>query len=356
MATKDCYRRRLAILTTHLQASPSSQERGACLGMDACRAKGSSPGFKVALLGASGGIGQPLALLLKMNPLISVLHLYDVVNTPGVTADLSHTDTSTVVRGFVGKDKLEASLEGMELVIIPAGIPRKPGMTRDDLFNINAGIVRTLCEGVAKCCPKAVVHIISNPVNSTVPIAAEVFKKAGTYDPRLLMGVTTLDVVRANTFVAEVLGIDPKLVRVPVIGGHAGITILPILSQVTPASSFTKDEAEYLTNRIQNGGTEVVEAKAGAGSATLSMAYAAAKFADATLHALKGEAGIIECAFVASQVTELPFFASNVRLGRNGVDEILPLGPLNDFERDGLVKLKGELKASIEKGLSFAAK
>lgn len=65
--------------------------------MDACRAKGSSPGFKVALLGASGGIGQPLALLLKMNPLISVLHLYDVVNTPGVTADLSHTDTSTVV-------------------------------------------------------------------------------------------------------------------------------------------------------------------------------------------------------------------------------------------------------------------
>ncbi|KAH7293055.1 hypothetical protein KP509_28G009700 [Ceratopteris richardii] len=244
----------------------------------------------------------------------------------------------------------------MELVIIPAGVPRKPGMTRDDLFNINAGIVRTLCEGVAKCCPKAVVHVISNPVNSTVPIAAEVFKKAGTYDPRRLMGVTTLDVVRANTFVAEVLGLDPAIVKVPVIGGHAGITILPILSQVTPPSSFTKDEVEYLTNRIQNGGTEVVEAKAGAGSATLSMAFAAAKFADATLRALKGEAGIVECAFVASQVTELPFFASKVLLGRNGIDEILPLGPLNEYEREGLIKLKGELKASIDKGLAFAAK
>ena len=103
----------------------------------------------------------------------------------------------------MGKDKLEDSLEGMELVIIPAGVPRKPGMTRDDLFNINASIVRTLCEGVAKCCPKAVVHIISNPVNSTVPIAAEVFKRAGVYDPRRLMGVTTLDVVRANTFVVR---------------------------------------------------------------------------------------------------------------------------------------------------------
>ena len=107
------------------------------------------------------------------------------------------------VRGFVGKDQLEASLIGMELVIIPAGVPRKPGMTRDDLFNINAGIVRTLCEGIVKSCPKAVVHIISNPVNSTVPIAAEVFKAAGIYDPRRLLGVTTLDVVRANTFVVK---------------------------------------------------------------------------------------------------------------------------------------------------------
>lgn len=149
----------------------------------------------------------------------------------------------------------------MDLVIIPAGVPRKPGMTRDDLFNINAGIVRTLCEGITKCCPNAIVNVISNPVNSTVPIAAEVFKKAGTYDPKRLLGVTTLDVVRANTFVVcisiglpwyviqyfisswaqnssifclqgEVLGLDPREVNVPVIGGHAGLTILPLLSQV----------------------------------------------------------------------------------------------------------------------------
>lgn len=89
----------------------------------------------------------------------------------------------------------------MDLVIIPAGVPRKPGMTRDDLFKINAGIVKTLCEGISKFCPYAIVNLISNPVNSTVPIAAEVFKKAGTYDPKRLLGVTMLDVVRANTFV-----------------------------------------------------------------------------------------------------------------------------------------------------------
>lgn len=62
-----------------------------------CRAKGGSAGFKVAILGAAGGIGQPLAMLMKMNPLVSVLHLYDVVNTPGVTADISHMDTGAVV-------------------------------------------------------------------------------------------------------------------------------------------------------------------------------------------------------------------------------------------------------------------
>nr|GFD30473.1 malate dehydrogenase 1, mitochondrial [Tanacetum cinerariifolium] len=73
-------------------------------------------------------------------------------------------------------------------------------MTRDDLFNINAGIVKGLCTAIAKYCPHALVNVISNPVNSTVPIASEVFKKAGTYDERRLFGVTTLDVVRAKTF------------------------------------------------------------------------------------------------------------------------------------------------------------
>lgn len=91
---------------------------------------------------------------------------------------------------------------------------------------------------------QAIVGIISNPVNSTVPIAAEVFKAAGTYNPQKLLGVTTLDVVRANTFVAEAKGLDVKDVDVPVVGGHAGTTILPLLSQVELSSTHLKATAQ----------------------------------------------------------------------------------------------------------------
>jgi malate dehydrogenase len=79
---------------------------------------------------------------------------------------------------------LQKALEGADIVLIPAGVPRKPGMTRDDLFNTNASIVRDLAKGVAEHAPKAFLGIIANPVNSTVPICAEVFKKLGVYDPK----------------------------------------------------------------------------------------------------------------------------------------------------------------------------
>ncbi|KAG8911737.1 Malate dehydrogenase, cytoplasmic, partial [Tulasnella sp. 417] len=145
------------------------------------------------------GIGQPLSLLLKAEPLVSSLSLYDIRGAPGVAADVSHVDTASQVNGYAA-DNITAALEGAEVVIIPAGVPRKPGMTRDDLFNTNASIVRDLAKEIAKTAPKANVLIISNPVNSTVPIVASVFKKAGTFDPKRLFGITTLDVVRASQF------------------------------------------------------------------------------------------------------------------------------------------------------------
>lgn len=311
---------------------------------------------KVAVMGASGGIGQPLSLLLKQSPLVTELSLYDIVNTPGVAADLSHIDSNSKVTGFTGPEQLRDSLKGAQIVIIPAGVPRKPGMTRDDLFNTNASIVRDLAQGIAEVCPKAFVAIISNPVNSTVPIASEVLQKAGVYDPNRIFGVTTLDIVRSNAFIGEAKGLDPQKVAVPVIGGHSGITIIPLISQAKPSVTFPDDKLKALTERIQEAGTEVVKAKAGTGSATLSMAYAGARFGFSLIRALNGEQNIVECSYVRSNLTDAKYFSTPVLLGKNGIEKNLGIGKLTPFEQKLLEAAIPELKKNIQKGEDFVNK
>lgn len=110
-------------------------------------------------------------------------------------------------------------------------------------------------------------------------------------------------------------GLDPQKVSVPVIGGHSGITIIPVISQAKPSVSFPDDQLKALTERIQEAGTEVVKAKAGTGSATLSMAYAGARFGFSLIKALNGEQNIVECAYVRSNVTEAKYFSTPVLLG-----------------------------------------
>ncbi|SHO77172.1 Mitochondrial malate dehydrogenase [Malassezia sympodialis ATCC 42132] len=310
----------------------------------------------VAVLGASGGIGQPLSLLMKLNPLVSNLRLYDIRLAPGVAADIDHINTASKCTGYPQED-LEKALEGAEVILIPAGVPRKPGMTRDDLFNTNASIVRDLAKAAAKVAPKAHMLIISNPVNSTVPIVAEVFKKAGVYDPKRLFGVTTLDVTRASTFLSGLAGSNPDDTKVPVIGGHSGVTIVPLLSQAQQGSSISAGEQyEKLVHRIQFGGDEVVKAKDGAGSATLSMAYAAAVFANSLLKALNGEKGVKECAFVESPLfaDKAKFFASPIELGTEGVASIPALPQLSAEEQKLVDACLPDLAKNISKGVNWA--
>jgi malate dehydrogenase len=198
-------------------------------------------------------------------------------------------------------------------------------------------------------------------------------------------GVTTLDVIRANTFVAAHLKRPFDQANVRVIGGHAGITIIPLLSQVSKAA-FSDADRDALTQRIMFGGDEVVKAKAGAGSATLSMAFAGARFANSVLRGLSGDTQIAE-SFVESSVggPELSFFASPVQLGPNGAEKVLGkdrtghgprltallqhccvlmslvcsspstgYGEINAHEKGLLKAAIPELKSSIQKGIDFA--
>lgn len=315
--------------------------------------------YKVTVLGAGGGIGQPLSLLLKLNHKVTDLRLYDLKGAPGVAADLSHIPTDSKVSGFTpDKNGLSDALSNTDVVVIPAGVPRKPGMTRDDLFSINASIVRDLATAAADASPNAKILVISNPVNSTVPIVAEALKKKGVYSPKNLFGVTTLDSIRASRFISEVEGTNPTQEHVNVVGGHSGITILPLISQ-TKYSTMDKATKDALVHRIQFGGDEVVKAKDGAGSATLSMAQAGAIFANSVLSGLAGERDVVANSYVDSPLYKsegIEFFSSPVTLGPEGVAKIHPIGEISSEEEELLAKAKETLKKNIEKGVQFANK
>jgi len=312
---------------------------------------------KVTVVGAGGGIGQPLSLLLKDNQQITNLSLYDLKGAPGVAADVSHVNSKSQVTGYGPEDGgLEKALEGSEVVVIPAGVPRKPGMTRDDLFNTNASIVRDIAKTVGQVSPKALIAVISNPVNSTVPIVAETLKNLGVYDAARVFGVTTLDLVRASRFISQVAGTDPASEFVNVVGGHSGATIVPLVSQSKHAD-LSGETYDNLIHRIQFGGDEVVKAKAGAGSATLSMAFAGARFTKALVAGLNGES-VTENTFVDSPLYKsegIDFFSSPVTLGKNGVETIHPIGEITAKEEELLAACKDGLKKNIEKGVKFVA-
>merc|ERR1712160_112642 len=158
--------------------------------------------------------------------------------------------------GALDPNVKELSVFDLNIAMVPpAGMPRKPGQSRDDLFKINADIAKGLVEACAKHCPEAIIAMIVNPVNSIVPAMAELYKKKGL-DENKIVGVTTLDCVRANKFVAEATGKNPNFINVPVVGGHAGVTILPLFSQAKAASEIDAKAIADMDEHVQNAGTD----------------------------------------------------------------------------------------------------
>merc|ERR1719159_2254116 len=294
--------------------------------------------------------------------MVGELCVYDLtismVPAAGVAADLSHINNSCKVKAFSfdkddkAVDKAGECLTGCDLVLVPAGVPRKPGQDRKDLLNINAGIAKNIVEACAKYCPNAIVALIVNPVNSVVPAMAELWAKKGL-DPMKIVGVTTLDCVRAEKFVHEITGKPLEEINIPVIGGHAGTTILPLFSQNAHSKSISSDKIPDLDKKTQDAGTIVVAAKNGKGSATLSMGYAGARFGRSILAGLAGTP-TSACAYVKSSVTSCPYFASKVTFGKTGVETVHPVGDLSDYEKGRLAALLPVLQEEVDAGLDYA--
>lgn len=213
-------------------------------------------------------------------------------------------------------------------------------------------------------------------MNATVPIAAEVLKKLGVFNPRKLFGVTTLDSVRAETFLGELIDEKPSTLKgkISVIGGHSGDTIVPLVN-FTPeiankVSKLPGSKYKDFIHRVQFGGDEVVKAKNGAGSATLSMAYAGYRFAEGVLGSfntaqstilpdssyvyLPGIPGGSE--FSSKYLNGAQFFSVPVHLKNGELSSFInPIEKLNvSNEESKLIKVAlGGLESSIAQGTNF---
>lgn len=258
---------------------------------------------KITVLGAGGGVGQPLSLLLRLCPLVSELALYDRHRAPSVAVDLSHIPTRNLqkVSGYTAVDDgLSNALRDADVVIVAAGAGITAEMaSRDSLFQQSALVMRELVKEYARVCAEAIMLVVTNPVNAIVPFTAELLKGYGVFDARRLYGVTTLDIVRAETFLAEAEGRQGGEDRfVHVVGGHSPQTIVPLMSQARPPPQVGWRELEGVVNRVRFGGREVYYAKEQNGAATLSTAYAVLRFTEALCKGLQGEKDMVECAYV----------------------------------------------------------
>uniref|UniRef100_A0A915EB65 Malate dehydrogenase, mitochondrial n=1 Tax=Ditylenchus dipsaci TaxID=166011 RepID=A0A915EB65_9BILA len=316
----------------------------------------SSAFVKVALIGAGGGVGQALALLLKNNCLINELAVYSRSTAKGVFEDLSHIHTPTKAICCDGISELHKALENAHIIVIVAGIIKGHDgafLAREEAFNANAEIVMEICEVASDLTPSAMYLLVTNPINSLVPLISEILKSKGVFDGKRLFGLSSLDVSRANTLLQEAKNLSSA--SIPVIGGHSTSTIVPLFSQAKLGGLvLSQEEIVHHTTRIRTAGMEVFKAKkCKVGSATLSTAHVAAKFVDDLVKAINGKRSK-QYAFVHTElVPDVNFMAGKILLGPNGIQKFYSFGVLSDYENLLLKSALEELKKSAEEAKQF---
>ncbi|MBM3472380.1 MAG: malate dehydrogenase [Armatimonadetes bacterium] len=236
--------------------------------------------------------------------------------------------------------------EGSDLVVITAGIARKPGMSRDDLLKVNGGIMAQVARDIWRACPEAVVIVVSNPLDVTTHIFHET---SGFPTQRVLGMAGVLDTARFRTFIAWEVGCSPEDVSAMVLGGH-GDSMVPLPSQASisgvPLTQFLDDDAiARLVQRTRDGGAEIVGLLKTA-SAFYAPAAATCQMASAIL---RDEKRILPvCAYVNGQYDlHNLFLGVPAKLGRRGVEEVVVID-LSADDLEALHKSAEHVRSSIE--------
>ena len=301
---------------------------------------------KVTVVGA-GNVGATAAQRLAEKELCDVV-LVDIVEGVPQGKALDLTEAAPIEKHdakLTGTNGYEATA-GSDIVIITAGIPRKPGMSRDDLISTNAGIIKSVTQQIAKHSPDAILIIVSNPLDAMCHVA---FDASGFPKNRVLGMAGVLDSARFRAFIAMELDVSVENTHAFVLGGH-GDTMVPLPRYSTVAGIpitelMPKDRIDALVKRTANGGAEIVGLLK-TGSAYYAPASAAVEMAESILKDkpcaayLQGEYGINDL-----------FIGVPVKLGKNGMEQVIEI-TLTEDEKVALMKSAAavqELKDDLAK-------
>ncbi|MCB0504408.1 MAG: malate dehydrogenase [Cyclobacteriaceae bacterium] len=299
--------------------------------------------MKVTVVGA-GNVGATCADVLAYREIANQVVLVDIKEgmAEGKALDIWQKspinvyDTRTI--GTTGDYSKTA---GSDVVVITSGLPRKPGMSRDDLIQTNAGIVKSVTENVVKYSPEAIIIIVSNPLD-VMTYQAHLTSKLSRNKVFGMAGI--LDTARYRAFLAEALDVSPKDIQAVLMGGH-GDTMVPLPRYTTvggiPVTELIgKDELEAIIERTKFGGGELV--KLMGTSAWYAPGAAAAQMVEAIVKdqkrvfpvcaKLEGEYGIDDC-----------YLGVPVIMGKNGIEKVIELD-LNNEEKNLLEVSRGHVK------------
>jgi malate dehydrogenase len=301
---------------------------------------------KIAVIGA-GFVGSTAAHWAAQKELGDVV-LLDINDgaAKGKALDLFESSPVELFDSKVTGTSDYKDIAGADVVILTAGMPRKPGMSRDDLLQTNAKIVKACCEGIRQNAPDSVVIVVSNPLDAMCTVAKQVL---GFSRERVIGMAGVLDSARFRSFIAETLNVSVKDVFGFTLGGH-GDTMVPMprhcsVGGVPITELLPQDKIDALVNRTVNGGAEIVKLLQ-TGSAYYAPSASAVQMAEAIL---KNQNRILPCAVELNGEYGMKglFIGVLCKLGGRGMESVIEI-KLNDTERAGLEKSAKAVRELVE--------
>lgn len=303
---------------------------------------------KIAVIGA-GNVGATLAQRLAEKELSKRVALLDIIEgvPQGKALDIAE---SGPVYGYdtrlIGGNSYDI-INGSDLVVITAGLPRKPGMSRDDLLDANTKIMTDVCKNIRREAPNALVIIVSNPLDAMCHVALQV---TGFPSSRVLGMAGVLDAARFRTFIAETLDVSVEQVQAFVLGGH-GDTMVPLVRYTTVAGIPLADLMDAATidrivTRTRNGGAEIVQYLK-TGSAYYAPSASVVEMVESIV---KDKKKILPCSVYLQGEYGVHglYVGVPVKLGKNGIEEIVQIC-LTEEERNQLNVSIEDVRQNVEK-------